>query len=93
MDDFWTGLGKQFEKMKDELAAYDYIEQYYKSLEDLKKLSTPRLLAYYKKHLRGLPSKATYQFDCGNISEKRCEVVTDFCNKVKAELDKREHVE
>jgi hypothetical protein len=69
------------------------------SLEQLKKLSTPRILAYYKKyrHLRHWNVQWCCEFHCEDMSDARDRARTavgiEYVDSIKALLDEREHVE
>ena len=70
-------------------------------LEYIKKLSTHRLLSYYKKKVRRLKHiifpmdgiRASELFEYPSMSRKEEDQLLDYYEKVKEELNQREHVE
>ena len=65
------------------------------SIEACKKLSTPRLLAYYKKK-RGMRYIGMCDCGCNSIpeeNEERNRQANEYMDAIKEILDKREHVE
>ena len=67
--------------------------------DQLEKLSTPRLLAYYKKyrHLRYWNIRWCCEWHCEDMSNARDKALTavgeEYIDSIKALLDSREHVE
>ena len=68
------------------------------SLEECEKLSTPRLLAYYKKyrHLVYWNVRWCCEYHCEDMStdedKAKTEVAKKYMDAIKAILDSREHV-
>lgn len=68
------------------------------TMEQLGKLPTPRILAYYKKyrHLRYWNVRWCCEFHCEDISNARDEMLTaigtEYIDAIKALLDTRGHV-
>ena len=63
-----------------------------KSLSELEKLSTPRLLAYYKKYRHLRNENSFYYYDEKDEADVKRKEIKNYFGNIKAILDKREHV-